>query len=98
MIRSDAQREIRFNPAWQLTVVPDETVRAAHFAPQTLAQVQAGGYLTVPAAVPGNFELDLERAGILFTRNRSRIGREITLMLITPSDQVPNVEGGGDDA
>ena len=42
--------------------------------------------------------LDLERAGILFTRNRSRIGREITLMLITPSDQVPNVEGGGDDA
>ena len=42
--------------------------------------------------------LDLERAGILFTRNRSRIGREITLIMLTPSDQVPNVEGGGDDA
>ena len=50
---------------WILTVVPHRDVRATGFCPKTPEEVQNSPYGCIPAAVPGNFELDLQRAGLL---------------------------------
>ena len=48
---------------WNLTIVPNETLRADRFDPRRIDEILNSPYETVPAAVPGNFELDLLRAG-----------------------------------
>ena len=48
---------------WNLTLVPNETLRKDHFNPRSVDEILNSPYETVPAAVPGNFELDLWRAG-----------------------------------
>lgn len=51
------------NEGWNLTVVPNETLRRDHFDPKTIDEILNSPYENVPATVPGNFELDLWRAG-----------------------------------
>ncbi|MBQ7321257.1 MAG: hypothetical protein IJW99_04100 [Clostridia bacterium] len=51
------------NEGWNLTIVPNETLRADRFDPERIDEILNSPYETVPAAVPGNFELDLLRAG-----------------------------------
>ena len=48
---------------WNLTLVPNETLRRDHFNPLSIDEIMSSSYETVPATVPGNFELDLWRAG-----------------------------------
>ena len=50
---------------WRVTFAPNETVKKQAFAPKTVNETLSGGFETVDAAVPGNFELDLMRAGRL---------------------------------
>lgn len=49
---------------WTLTLVPESRVRKDGFSPKRVAEVRSSGYVTVPAKVPGNFELDLFAAGL----------------------------------
>lgn len=49
---------------WSLTIADDAIVTERHFDPKTPSEVVHSDFLTVPATVPGNFELDLFRAGI----------------------------------
>ena len=49
---------------WTLTVADHKEVSACNFSPSTIAELKRSGFLTVPATVPGNFELDLHAAGI----------------------------------
>ncbi|MBR6789931.1 MAG: hypothetical protein IKM31_03570 [Oscillospiraceae bacterium] len=50
---------------WKLTVVPNKTVKQTGFDPRTVSELESCGHLTVPASVPGNFELDLFREGLI---------------------------------
>ncbi len=50
---------------WRLAIVPHATVKADNFAPVTESEVLACAYGTIPATVPGNFELDMMREGLL---------------------------------
>lgn len=51
--------------AWQAAFVPHSQVIKNHFAPVCEAEIRAGGYTILDAAVPGCMELDLMRAGRL---------------------------------
>lgn len=51
--------------AWQAALVPHSQVIKNHFAPVCEAEIRAGGYTILDAAVPGCMELDLMRAGKL---------------------------------
>ncbi len=53
------------NQHWTLTLAENKDVKAASFNPTTPDEVLSSPYLHIPAAVPGNFELDLFRAGII---------------------------------
>ncbi len=48
---------------WNLTLVPNATLKKDKFEPQCIEDILSSPYETVPATVPGNFELDLLRAG-----------------------------------
>ena len=56
--------KIELTNPWTLTVIPHKDARSLDTMNLTAADV-AGLGVTVPASVPGNFELDLERAGII---------------------------------
>ena len=49
---------------WDLTLIPNEEVVSRSIAPVTVSELEALGALTIPAKVPGNFELDLYAAGL----------------------------------
>ena len=51
------------NNGWNLTLVPNATLRRDKFEPTHIDEIINSPYDTVPAVVPGNFELDLLRAG-----------------------------------
>ena len=53
----------KLNFGWNLTLVPNDTLNANGFNPQRIDEILNSSYVTVPASVPGNFELDLYRAG-----------------------------------
>jgi len=48
---------------WNLTLVPNVTLKKDHFDPQCIGDILNSSYETIPATVPGNFELDLWAAG-----------------------------------
>ena len=50
--------------SWTLTLADERELPARDFAPATVSAVRGSGFLTVPATVPGNFELDLCAAGV----------------------------------
>ncbi|MBQ6421024.1 MAG: hypothetical protein IJK02_08140 [Clostridia bacterium] len=50
---------------WRLCIVPNRSVREDRFAPTTADGVLNSPYGTIPAAVPGSFELDMMNAGLL---------------------------------
>lgn len=49
---------------WRLTVVDNAEVIAKGFDPHSAEQLHAGGYPSISASVPGNFELDMVAAGL----------------------------------
>ena len=53
------------NGSWELYYVKNETFRAGKVNLSSAEAVRAGGWEHVEAAVPGNFELDLWRAGVI---------------------------------
>lgn len=55
----------RLSDNWKLTIVENATVLATGFDPKTPEEAEQSPHLTIPASVPGNFELDLFRAGIM---------------------------------
>jgi beta-mannosidase len=50
---------------WSLAYAPNSRVIADNYNLNTILSVKTSGYRSVNAAVPGNFELDLQRAGII---------------------------------
>lgn len=46
---------------WRMAIVP----HSAHFTAKTVAELERCGHTVIPAQVPGNFELDMVRAGLL---------------------------------
>ena len=52
------------NESWTLTMAPNKEVKQKGFDPHTVKELEAGGFLSLAASVPGNFELDLVRAGL----------------------------------
>ena len=50
---------------WNLTLVPNETLISDSFDPHSIDEILSSPYETVSATVPGNFELDLFRAGMI---------------------------------
>lgn len=50
---------------WTLTLAPHKEIRQSGFEPLTVAELENCGYPAVPASVPGNFELDLFKAGLI---------------------------------
>ncbi len=53
-----------FENGWYLTLVPNRESGDCGFCPQTVSELENCKFLTIPASVPGNFELDLVRAGL----------------------------------
>lgn len=56
-----SENRVSLSEGWKLSVVPDAKVSGE---PATFAQAEVLGGQTVPARVPGNFEPDLQRAGL----------------------------------
>ena len=54
----------KFNNPWKLTLIPHREKEENQIDPYTLNDLVSLNYLTVDASVPGNFELDLYKAGI----------------------------------
>ena len=54
----------RFEGPWRLTMMPNAEVLKKRYQPKTIAELEAIGASSIPASVPGNFELDLWRAGL----------------------------------
>lgn len=52
-----------FQGPWRLTMAPNAEVVSSKFDPHTLKELEGGGYPSIPATVPGSFELDLVAAG-----------------------------------
>ncbi len=50
---------------WTLTIAENHVVKKALFDPKTVADVLSSDYIHIPATVPSNFELDMERAGLI---------------------------------
>ncbi len=59
MIVSEINQNIR------LTLVANSDVQKHHFCPTTVGELERCEFLTVDGSIPGNFELDLLRAGII---------------------------------
>ena len=57
------KQEIRVEN-WKLAWIENAIVNEKNICLKTPADVQAGGYKTITASVPGNFELDFMRASI----------------------------------
>lgn len=57
--------EILLDGNWNLVIAENCRVERDHFEPKRICDFDRCGYLTVSGTVPGNFELDLVRAGIL---------------------------------
>ena len=57
-----SELRISLSDGWRLALVPDAAVTGG---PVSFAQAEALGGVTVPARVPGDFALDLQRAGLL---------------------------------
>ena len=55
---------LKLDGAWSLTLIPNEDVVKKRIEVCTKAQLDKYGYGEIGAQVPGNFELDLVRAGI----------------------------------
>ena len=53
------------NGAWTLAYADNKTFTAQKPDFSTIAGVRAAGWKEVPATVPGNFEIDLQRAGVI---------------------------------
>ena len=53
-----------FQGKWMLTMAPNATVAEKQFDPHTIRELEACEYQRIPATVPGNFELDLYKAGL----------------------------------
>lgn len=53
------------NGIWKMAYAPNSRVIADHYLLNTVLSVKASGYDTIDASVPGNFELDLHKAGII---------------------------------
>ena len=53
-----------FDGKWNLTLVENHVLEKDGFSPANAEQLINSGYTTVPASVPGNFELDLFEAGL----------------------------------
>ncbi len=53
-----------FKNGWTLVLAPNKEAAASGFNPCTVSELEQSGYLSIPASVPGNFELDLVRAGL----------------------------------
>ena len=49
---------------WSLTLIPNEDVVSKQIDIKNADQLSHCGYPSIPAQVPGNFELDLVRAGM----------------------------------
>ncbi len=50
---------------WSLAIIPNKTVKEEKIEPVTAEEVRNNPYGVIPAEVPGNFELDMMRAGLL---------------------------------
>jgi beta-mannosidase len=59
------RQKISLNGMWSLAYAPNSRVIADNYNLNTILSVKTSGYRSVNAAVPGNFELDLQRAGII---------------------------------
>jgi beta-mannosidase len=49
----------------KLTLVPNKVVKKQGFAPRTIQELESCEFLTIQGSVPGNFELDLLREGLI---------------------------------
>ena len=58
------KQEIRIEN-WKLAWIENASVQEKNICLKTPAEVQASGYPTIAASVPGNFELDFMREGII---------------------------------
>lgn len=59
------QEIMKLTEGWTLTLAENHQIIKDGFDPKTLHELQASPYLTIAATVPGNFELDLHRAGLI---------------------------------
>ncbi|MDD4772596.1 MAG: hypothetical protein PHZ09_03220, partial [Eubacteriales bacterium] len=59
------RQKIDLNGEWKLAYAPNSSVAADNFYLNTVLSIKTSGYKSVDAIVPGNFELDLYRAGII---------------------------------
>ena len=50
---------------WKLSIAPNKEVAARRFCPTRVREVENSPFGCIPAEVPGNFELDMMRAGLL---------------------------------
>ena len=49
----------------KLVFAQNKEVKARAFEPTTVAELENSGFITLKASVPGNFELDLLREGMI---------------------------------
>ena len=51
--------------AWALYIAPNKEVRAKNFYAYSADELETSGFCKIEGSVPGNFELDMQRAGLL---------------------------------
>lgn len=62
--KMNQNKRIALNGDWTLTYIENKPFKSSGFNPTTSAELKATGWQHIDARVPGNFELDFERAGI----------------------------------
>ena len=56
---------LNLDGAWSLWLAPHSEIRKRNFSAETSDALKASGFCHIDAEVPGNFELDMHRAGLL---------------------------------
>ena len=58
-------RELSLDGDWNLYLAENSVFQSVPGEPRNEREVRSRGYLCVPAKVPGNYEIDLMRAGLM---------------------------------
>ncbi|MHB1153191.1 MAG: glycoside hydrolase family 2 protein [Eubacteriales bacterium] len=61
----NSHQKLFLNGTWKLAYAPNSRVLDDNYNLNTVLSIKASGYHSVDAVVPGNFELDLQRSGII---------------------------------
>ena len=57
--------KVSLDGKWNLVIAKNKEVLENNFSPVSIDMLKNSGFLSIPASVPGNFELDMQKAGLI---------------------------------